>query len=143
MAVLNEWAGCVQRGGVSAGTTSSPTLLPSQSLQPAFKQGTGKRMGVCPASGQVTQMFAFRSTESHQPGREVGAGGSQRPLYQNTPWPWAHGLPLRQGQRAGCLPSVSSSVPCEFHKDRPQTVPVGLLWGTSALSFKIVWELQI
>lgn len=85
--VMNEWGGGVQRGGVSAVTTNSPTLLPSQSLQPAFKQGTGKQMGVCPASSQVTQMFAFRSTESHQPGREVGAGGSQRPLYQHTPWP--------------------------------------------------------
>lgn len=53
---MNEWGG-------GAGTTNSPTLLPSQSLQPVFKQGTSKRMEVCPASGQVTQMFAFRSTE--------------------------------------------------------------------------------
>ena len=40
----DEWMGGVQRGGVSSGTTNSPTLLPSQSLQPAFKQGTGKWM---------------------------------------------------------------------------------------------------
>lgn len=80
-------AGVVQRGGVSSGTTNSPTLLPSQSLQPAFKQGTGKWMEVCPASGQVTQMFAFRPTEKTQTSWGGGAGGSQRPWCQQTPRP--------------------------------------------------------
>lgn len=82
------------------------------------------------------------------------AGGSQRPLSTDPLVPvhmvWPRGpVHLHMAhpgteERAGCLPVYSSSVLCEFRSNCPQTISVGLdLLGTSALSFKIVWELQI
>ena len=141
--VMNEWGG-VCREGECLLAPPTPQLC-SQARASSLPSNRA------PASGWECAQLPVKwpkclPSDPLRATNQVGRWGQEAPrgLCINTLLgPWAHGLPLRQGQRAGCLPSVSSSVPFEFHRDRPQTVPVGLLWGTSALSFKIVWELQI
>ena len=139
----------LQREGVSART---PGLGPSACLQIGHREGNMDKWR--PRFWSIIQMFAFRSMEKLPTRWGGGCRRLPRPLSTESSvpvhmvWPRGPGTAARgpswQGERAGCLPVYSSSVPCEFRSNRPQTISVGLpLSGTSALSFTIVWALQI
>jgi hypothetical protein len=129
-----------ERGGspVPPGPSSSANLLPTEHWKCLLPSRS-------PASDPMFQLPARRG---------VGAGGSQKPLPTVSlvlcTWSSPKGLgtsiggPHGKGEQTLCLAVDSSSFPCEFCSNCPQTISIGLpLLGTSALSFKVVWVLQI
>lgn len=84
------------------------------------------------------QVLPSEPLENHRPGGEMWCRRLPEALVP------AHEHVARPQEWLGGLPVESSSAACAVSSQCPRTLSVGChLSGTSALSFQIVWELQM
>ena len=141
--VMNEWGGACGEGEC---LLAPPTPQPCSQARAASLPSNR-----VPASGWKCAQLAVKwpkclpsdPLRSHQPARGVGAGGSQRPWHQQTPWPLHVVRPWGRGSGLGSCPSLTALFRVSSTEIALKPFLLDSSGGTSALSFKIAWELQI